>query len=127
MLKFGTRYYMPNLTRWTQIDPKAGKPQQPPTINPYLYAECNATNKQDPDGRSALDTISSLANSVVDCVVGGSTIGVLAGGYSSLIEPGLGTAGGFVLGFAYGCPAGIIGSELTGGENPVQDFQGVFS
>lgn len=51
MLKFGTRYYMPNLARWTQTDPKSGNPQNPLTLNPYLYAGQNPAGETDPSGR----------------------------------------------------------------------------
>jgi hypothetical protein len=51
MLKFGTRYYMPNLARWTQIDPKAGQPQRPLTLNAYLYTGQDPVNRTDRSGR----------------------------------------------------------------------------
>lgn len=51
MLKFGTRYYMPNQARWTQTDPIAGSPGHPLTMNPYLYAAANPCNVTDPTGR----------------------------------------------------------------------------
>src|SRR3712207_4674688 len=35
MLKFGTRYYDPNTTRWTQPDPKAGEISNPMSLNAY--------------------------------------------------------------------------------------------
>jgi RHS repeat-associated protein len=62
MLKFGTRYYMPNIARWTQTDPKAGKPQQPIKMNPYLYTGCNPTNRTDPGGRDWLGYAGAVAD-----------------------------------------------------------------
>ncbi len=50
MLKFGTRYYMPHLTRWTQPDPVTGKPTNPMTLNTYAYVGGNPTNFTDPTG-----------------------------------------------------------------------------
>ena len=55
MLKYGTRYYMPDLMRWTQPDPVMGKLSSPMTLNPYSYAGCNPTNFVDPSGRGITD------------------------------------------------------------------------
>lgn len=66
MLKYGTRYYMPNLARWTQIDPQAGSPQQPLTLNPYLYVNSDPLNAVDPSGRSCFD-VSVVVVSFGDC------------------------------------------------------------
>lgn len=43
-LKFGTRYYDPNLGRWTQRDPSGRD------ANPYAYAGNNSINNVDPSG-----------------------------------------------------------------------------
>ncbi len=51
MLKFGTRYYMPHLTRWTQPDPVTGKPTNPMSLNTYNYVGSNPINVIDPTGR----------------------------------------------------------------------------
>lgn len=53
MLKFGTRYYMPTLGRWTQTDPVAGQPNDPMTFNPYLYVGADPTNSTDSTGRDS--------------------------------------------------------------------------
>ena len=49
--KFGTRYYDPNVMRWTQQDPERGHVKDPISLNPYLYAACSPTNFTDPTGR----------------------------------------------------------------------------
>jgi RHS repeat-associated protein len=51
MLKFGTRYYMPDLLRWTQRDPVMGKPNDPMTLNAYGYVGGDPCNSTDPTGR----------------------------------------------------------------------------
>jgi RHS repeat-associated protein len=43
LTKFGTRYYNPDLGRWTQRDP-SGRDL------PYAYAGCDPINKTDPSG-----------------------------------------------------------------------------
>jgi RHS repeat-associated protein len=54
-LKFGTRYYMPQLGTWTQPDPKVGQPNQPLTLNSFGYAASNPPNVTDLDGRAFWD------------------------------------------------------------------------
>ena len=55
LYKFGTRYYDPQLGRWTQKDPVGG------SGNPYVYAG-NAPNMQvDPTGRDVIDCILAFA------------------------------------------------------------------
>jgi RHS repeat-associated protein len=86
MLKFGTRYYIPQLARWTQTDPKAGKPNDPPTLNPYAYVGGNPTNGVDPSGRVSVDcgwfdctfylTEDETQLLWEQCVYGGCEIGV---------------------------------------------------
>jgi RHS repeat-associated protein len=51
MLKFGTRYYMPNLGRWTQRDPVTGPLTNPIALNPYAYSGCDPVNSIDSSGR----------------------------------------------------------------------------
>jgi RHS repeat-associated protein len=50
LVKFGTRYYDPNLGRWTQQDPLNGSIANPGTIDKYTYAGDNPTNMRDPKG-----------------------------------------------------------------------------
>ena len=122
MLKFGTRYYMPNLMRWTQPDPVMGKPANPMSLNPYAYVGCNPTNNTDPSSRESHGDLFALG---VACLEAGGLGATFGGGFSSFILPGLGTLGGAALGFAYGCPAGMIAQGATG-YNPFTDPQGVF-
>jgi hypothetical protein len=53
MDKFGTRYYDPSATRWTQLDPRAGTLSQPMSQNGYLYVNDDCTNHVDPSGEQA--------------------------------------------------------------------------
>lgn len=61
LLKFGTRYYDPNLGRWTQLDPKG---------QGYLYTADDPINSVDPTGLFTLGV----------CLGGNSTIGWFLGG-----------------------------------------------
>jgi len=56
MLKLGTRYYMPNLARWTQPDPIPGKPWRPHDPQPPRLRRRHPTNTTDPSGRSGCPT-----------------------------------------------------------------------
>jgi RHS repeat-associated protein len=47
---FGARYYMPELSIWSAVDPMADKY---PYISPYNYCELNPIMLVDPDGNSA--------------------------------------------------------------------------
>ncbi len=53
MLYAGARYYMPNIGRWTSVDPLAGKF---PSYSPYNYVANNPLSYVDPDGREFLST-----------------------------------------------------------------------
>jgi RHS repeat-associated protein len=53
MLKFGTRYYMPDLARWTQRDPKFGQLNDPMSLNTYGYVGANPINFVDSSGQNA--------------------------------------------------------------------------
>jgi RHS repeat-associated protein len=55
LLKFGTRYYDPEILRWTQPDPEMGKPDQPMTLNAYSYVGGNPINSTDSSGRFYVD------------------------------------------------------------------------
>lgn len=103
MLKFGTRYYMPNLARWTQTDPVKGQPTDPRTLNPYVYVNDDPVNNNDPTGR-VLPIITYLAGGVASTLAGGlvgSTVNLFAGDVAS--------------GAAGGCAAFAVGAMLTTG------------
>jgi len=55
LYKFGTRYYDPQLGRWTQKDPK-------PSANPYVYANNVPNMATDPSGRDATDCAFAVAS-----------------------------------------------------------------
>lgn len=50
-IKYGTRYYIPTLGRWTQHDPEQGEFSDPLTLGRFQYVEFNPTNNTDPTGR----------------------------------------------------------------------------
>jgi len=91
MLKYGTRYYMPSLMRWTQPDPVAGKPTNPMGLSRYAYVGCNPVSFVDPTGRSCAGAIvtgifatiglaaSSFSLFTVPLTGGLSTIAIIAG------------------------------------------------
>jgi RHS repeat-associated protein len=68
--KMGTRYYDPNIGRWTQQDPDRGTLSDPLSLNPYMYSECNPVNSTDPTGRS-------LGCTLLKLIGGASTGGLL--------------------------------------------------
>lgn len=47
LLKFGTRYYTPQLWRWIRRDPNNGVVSRPVTFNAYLCANADAVNRTD--------------------------------------------------------------------------------
>ena len=86
MLKFGTRYYMPDLLRWTQRDPVMGKPNDPMTLNAYGYVGGD-TVTTDPSGRFFHDEVGQFLE--------GAAEGLLAAGPVAYVAPtiasGIGT------------------------------------
>ena len=65
LYKFGTRYYDPQLGRWTQKDPIGGSVGRIGSGNPYVYAGNVPTMKVDPSGRS---NCSSVSNADLDAI-----------------------------------------------------------
>ena len=51
LVKFGTRYYAPQLATWTQRDSEEGAALNPLTQNAYLYAGQDPSGKTDESGR----------------------------------------------------------------------------
>ena len=54
--KFGTRYYDPNVMRWTQRDPVMGSMASPTSLNPYQYGGLSPLNHVDRSGRVLADS-----------------------------------------------------------------------
>jgi RHS repeat-associated protein len=81
LLKFGTRYYLPTLARWTQVDPQEGQPNNPPTLNAYVYVEGDPVNFTDLTGRDFGDWLGGLAGAL-----GGAAAGWMG---ATLIQDGL--------------------------------------
>ena len=72
LVKFGTRYYNPQLGRWTQQDPVGGSLSKPDTLNRYLYVDDDPVNRVDPSGK---DTTGQCVGAITATVIGS------AGGY----------------------------------------------
>jgi RHS repeat-associated protein len=106
MIKFGTRYYMPELARWTQTDPEFGEPSKPLTLNKYIYAGDSPINKTDPNGREFVGW---------ECV--GAVFGTIGGAVGTAISA---TSTPITTGF------GIAGTAL-GAATTVKSFLGVMS
>lgn len=132
LLKFGTRYYAPQLARWTQVDPRTGSLDDPTTINPYLYTSGNPANRTDRSGRwwgedayesfvgwDQWDEVGDLVGYVGTCVTGGAAVTLAAGDVaaaSAVLGP---EAPALVstLAFVGGCTTGII-ADAEFGESP---------
>ena len=63
LVKFGTRYYNPQLGRWTQQDLVAGSLGNPDSLNRYLYAGDDPVNMTDPRGKQG-----GLYSCVTNCL-----------------------------------------------------------
>jgi RHS repeat-associated protein len=61
MIYAGARYYMPNIGRWTSVDPLAG---EFPGWSPYNYGFNNPLSYVDPDGRAPVGKIVKLVKNV---------------------------------------------------------------
>ncbi len=118
LIKFGTRYYTPNLATWTQPDPKNGKMAQPLTMNAYLYAADNPVNKSDPSGRywgegfveGVGDVAAGLGELLPYAVACGEgvLVGAPVGAAVGTAYFGVGAVPGGAVGATYGCAAAVI-------------------
>jgi RHS repeat-associated protein len=70
LIKFGTRYYDPNLGRWTQQDSLPGAVTSPSSLNRYIYTQCDPVNATDPSGRNCMTSTVALGIVVVGVLVG---------------------------------------------------------
>jgi RHS repeat-associated protein len=103
MVKFGTRYYMPDVARWTQPDPVFGVASDPATLNPYVYVGCDPINAVDPSGRSVDDYLWSCYGSALTGEVGGMVVGAASGA----VAGGVGAGPGALTGLAWGSCGGL--------------------
>jgi RHS repeat-associated protein len=81
LVKFGMRYYTPDLGRWTQRDPVFGQLANPTSLNPYAYSLCDSVNRSDPTGTS-VDCF--LVNLVSGLTSGASIVGFFVGLVTSI-------------------------------------------
>ncbi len=82
ILKFGTRYYMPEDGTWTQSDPKNGHGNDPTSLNGYAYTAGNPINRTDASGRAWYDYL-GIAGDAID--IGYELYeGDVAGAYASM-------------------------------------------
>lgn len=91
LVKFGARYYDPQVGIFTQMDP-AGQED-----NPYLYAEADPINKADPSGLSAA------------CF----GLGAAGVGHAALHSFAVGSAFGPVAGVTAGAATGLFYTAVT--------------
>ena len=68
LTKFGTRYYDPNIGRWTQQDPIGGSIAAPTTINRYAYV-----------GNEPVDLVDPTGTGTAGCLPGAFSIGAGVG------------------------------------------------
>lgn len=76
LTKFGTRYYNPQLGRFTQTDP-AGAEQ-----NHYAYSGCDPVNNIDPSGRDACTAAAGIAGVLHSVIWGAAASAAFTGGAS---------------------------------------------
>ncbi len=114
-IKFGTRYYIPELATWTQRDPEKGKLGRPLTLNSYGYSGGDPVNQSDPSGRffgqDVLDATGEfIGDTLTEIDVYGGVIAT-AGASAALIGIGIATCVGVVT-----CAVGgyLIGVGVTG-------------
>jgi RHS repeat-associated protein len=69
MLKFGTRYYMLDVMRWTQRDPVFAQHSDPMSHDPYLYVQDDPTNSTDPIGKFLVPLLVGAAALVGTAVI----------------------------------------------------------
>ena len=99
LYKFGTRYYDPQLGRWTQKDPIGDSVGKIGSGNPYVYADNVPTMQVDPSGR---DTCLYFSNEALDTLAWG-LIGI--GGELGIIAV-------FLTVTVFGIPAAAIFASL---------------
>jgi len=83
LVKFGTRYYNPNLGRWTQQDSASGSLSHPDTLNRYLYVGEDPVNQVDPSGKDIFECALAIALLIVGIIGGVTAIiaAILTGGW----------------------------------------------
>ena len=123
-VKFGTRYYDPNVMRWTQTDPVKGTLKNPVTLNQYLYVGCNPINNTDATGTSSSDqcffwggVASGVGGTLIAALTGNPRLGFAAGLYgqgatSSLCGRGQQSSGNEQCYFWGGVASGAIGAVV---------------
>ncbi len=103
LIKFGTRYYSPGTSSWTQQDSIAGTIQSPSAVNRYPYAGDDPVNNVDPSGKNFLTDLAAFGIGLIAVGLGIATGGLfpLALGIIGLAFGGNGLA--CDLGSGYAC------------------------
>jgi RHS repeat-associated protein len=100
MLKFGARYYMPGVARWTQRDPVLGSLEDPRAINAYAYVGGDPINAVDSSGRFGVNfgnfDLSESLGAGFEGALSGAAVGFITGGPAGVLA---GAGSGFVGGF----------------------------
>ena len=125
LVKFGTRYYAPQLATWTQPDPKNGSPSDPASLNAYAYSASDPMNMTDPSGRywgedfveaSLTVAAGSAAFAAVGAIpgVGPAIASAAAGCVGAAVKEGLdgGSASDALVDCLYGGAVGLAGGVV---------------
>jgi RHS repeat-associated protein len=101
LINLRDRQYNPGVGRFLTIDPLAGDPREPMTLNRYLYANSDPVNMLDPTGRLAMAeymAILDATNTIVDFWGGGVFSGMdfSPNVFSAILKKIAETAGGNV-------------------------------
>ena len=121
LIKFGTRYYTPQLGTWTQPDPRNGEVSNPFSLNSFMYAWSDPRNNSDASGRyPGEDLVESIGDYLYDLP---TEIDILNGAFAIA-----GSTGAFV-GITYlACSALTFGACLvTGAALALGSFAGGYA
>jgi RHS repeat-associated protein len=120
LVKFGTRYYDPNLGRWTQRGTIGGTIDEPSVVNRYTYVGCNPINVTDRSGKDCGSSVLwgsihifegwEIAGTAVLIAAGVAGVGLFGAPETAGLS---GAAAVFVFTFGI-APIAIVGGGLIG-------------